>query len=106
MSYSIQAILAAQGTFRAELANGNGGIEMIALGSTARKLLGLPFLSLTDEGIEEPPPSDLVCALVSLLERAATLECAVGFATFYLSIKFEKNAASVIAGNATAWDLQ
>ena len=62
MSYSIQAILAAQGTFAAELANGmevlqlDGGIEMIALGSTARKLLGLPFLPLTDEGIEELPP--------------------------------------------------
>lgn len=96
MSYSIQAILAARGTFRTELANGNGGIEMIALGITARKLLGIPFLSLTDEGIEEPPPSDLVCALVSLLETA----------TFYLSMKFENNAASVIAGNATAWDLQ
>ena len=62
MSYSIQAILAAQGTFPAELANGmevlqlDGGIEMIALGSTARKLLDLPFLPLTDEGIEELPP--------------------------------------------------
>lgn len=112
MSYSIQVIRATQATFRGNLANGmevlqlDGGVKMIALGSTARKLLGLHFLSLTDEGIEEPPPSDLACALVSLLETAAPHERAVGFATFYPSIKFENNAASIIAGNATAWDLQ
>lgn len=72
MSYSIQAIIASQGTFGAELANGtevlqlDGGMEMIALGSTARKLLGLPFFPLTDEGIEELPPAlRCLCAALS-----------------------------------------
>lgn len=84
MSYSIQAILAAQGTFGAELANGmevlqlDGGIEMIALGSTARKLLALPFLPLTDEGIEELPPAlRSLCAALSAHGPVAYVEAEI-----------------------------
>lgn len=84
MSYSIQAILAAQGTFAAELANGmevlqlDGGIEMIALGSTARKLLGLPFLPLTDEGVEELPPALRgLCSALSVHGPVAYVEAEI-----------------------------
>jgi len=61
MSYSIQAILAVQGTFAAELTDGltvlqlDGGLEMIPLGSTARQFHKIPFLPLTDGGVEELP---------------------------------------------------
>jgi len=61
MSYSIQAVIATQGTFPAELPNGlvviqfDGGVDLIPLESTARKLYGIPFLSLTNEGNDELP---------------------------------------------------
>ena len=81
MSYSIQAILAAQGTFAAELPSGievlelDGGIEMIPLGSMARKLHRLPFLPLTDEGVEElPPPLHGLCSSLNLHGPVAYVE--------------------------------
>jgi hypothetical protein len=48
---------------------------MIALGSAARKLLSLPFLPLTDEGIEEPPPALLnLCAALRVHGPVAYVE--------------------------------
>jgi len=61
MSYSIQAFVALQGTFNADPSNGlavirlDNGVEIIPIGSTTRKLYGIPFLPLTDEGSEELP---------------------------------------------------
>jgi len=61
MSYSIQAIVALQGTFNADPSNGlaiirlDNGMEIVPIGSTACKLYGIPFLPLTDEGSEELP---------------------------------------------------
>ncbi|GGY39980.1 hypothetical protein [Pseudoduganella albidiflava] len=65
MSYSIQAFVALQGTFNADPSNGlavirlDAGVEIIPIGSTARKLYGIPFLPLTDEGSEELPAAIL-----------------------------------------------
>lgn len=62
MSYSIQAFVALQGTFNADPSNGlavirlDNGVEIIPIGSTTRKLYGIPFLPLTDGGDEELPP--------------------------------------------------
>jgi hypothetical protein len=56
MSYSIQAFVALQGTFNADSSNGlavvklDNGVEIVPIGSTARKLYEIPFLPLTDEG--------------------------------------------------------
>jgi hypothetical protein len=61
MSYSIQAFVALQGTFNADSFNGlavirlDNGVEIIPIGSATRKLYGIPFLPLTDEGSDELP---------------------------------------------------
>lgn len=61
MSYSIQAFVALQGTFNADPSNGlaiirlDNGVEIGPVGSMTRKLYGIPFLPLTDEGSEELP---------------------------------------------------
>lgn len=61
MSYSIQAFVALQGTLNADTSNGlqviplDNGVEIIPIGSTTRKLYGIPFLPLTDEGSGELP---------------------------------------------------
>lgn len=71
MSYSIQALIALQGTFNADPSNGlsvirlDNGVEIVPIGKTIRKLYGIPFLPLTDEGSEELPPG--------LLELYSTL---------------------------------
>lgn len=73
MSYSIQAFVALQGTFNADLSNGlivirlDNGVEIVPVGSAARKLYGIPFLPLTDEGSQELP--------AVLLELYSTLRC-------------------------------
>jgi hypothetical protein len=59
MSYSIQAFVALEGTFNAAPSNGlavirlDNGAEIVPIGSVTRKLYGIPFLPLTDEGKEE-----------------------------------------------------
>jgi hypothetical protein len=73
MSYSIQAFVALQGTFNADPSKGlavvrlDNGVEIVPIGSTARKLYGIPFLPLTDEGSEELPAalSELCSTLAS-----------------------------------------
>ena len=71
MSYSIQAFVALQGTFNAGPSNGtaviqlDNGVEIVPIGSTTRKLYGISFLPLTDEGSEELP--------AVLLELCSTL---------------------------------
>lgn len=61
MSYSIQAFVALQGTFNADPSRGlavvrlSNGVEMVPIGSMTRKLYGIPFLPLTDEGSGELP---------------------------------------------------
>lgn len=61
MSYSIQAFIALQGTFNADPSKGlvvlqlDSGAEIVPIGSTTRKLYGIPFLPLTDEDGEELP---------------------------------------------------
>ncbi|MFL6634900.1 MAG: hypothetical protein ACJ8HJ_21560 [Massilia sp.] len=61
MSYSIQAFVALQGTFNADPSKGltvirlDNGAEIVPIGSTTRKLYGIPVLPLTDDGSEELP---------------------------------------------------
>ena len=61
MSYSIQAFIALQGTFNADPSTGlsvirlDNGVEIVPIGSKTRKMYGIPFLPLTDEGSEELP---------------------------------------------------
>lgn len=63
MSYSIQSIVALRGVYPAELPAGlalvqlNDNVQMIPLGSMARKHYGIPFLPLTDDGDSELPLS-------------------------------------------------
>lgn len=73
MSYSIQAFVALQDSFNADSSNGltvirlDNGLEIGPVRSAARKLYGIPFLTLTDEGSQELP--------AVLLELYSTLRC-------------------------------
>jgi len=61
MSYSIQAFVALHGTFNSGPSNGlavirlDNEVEIVPLDSTTRKLYGIPFLPLTDEGSKQLP---------------------------------------------------
>lgn len=61
MAYTLQAYIAQAGNLASALPLGlrvvalPGGLEMVPLDSTARKLLDVPLLPLTDEGFAELP---------------------------------------------------
>lgn len=71
MSYKLQAIVAAQGTFPTRLpvdaavCRLGGGVEIVPLGASMRRRYNIPLLPLTDEGSDVLPAA--LCRLCAEL---------------------------------------
>lgn len=84
MAYSIQSIVAPRGVYPAELPAGlallqlKDDVQMIPIGTMARKHYGIPFLPLTDEGsVELPAALQALCTQLSAGGNLAYIEAEI-----------------------------